>query len=85
MTLVCYSIETNKCNKCYTVDDTAIISIYCDDHKPIKYGCWIYYTIDGKLKEKGMYDNGKKVGKWEIIEHNSFHEIKTIKDYDESK
>jgi len=25
-----------------------------------------YYELNGKLKEKGVYKNGKRIGKWEF-------------------
>jgi antitoxin component YwqK of YwqJK toxin-antitoxin module len=40
------------------------------DKKGVYQGMWENYYLNGELKSKGSYENGKKVGKWEYYYQN---------------
>ena len=47
-----------------------------------------YFELNGNLKEKGLYQNGKRVGKWEYFldgEVTNDEELKKKKGYKKSK
>lgn len=45
-----------------------------------KQGFWIEYNCNGGFVDKGIYDNGKKTGKWETYSNNDLRAIYTYKD-----